>query len=270
MGLREKFRQKFGGSQALDDTPIRRLRDLAYDKLREEEEGAILAYEKKLQVCGDLGSVIGTGVPRRERMTGLLQRKMDEVNRDSWELRFGSHEVLVKDLAEPVCRDSLDRCRPATPATLETLYGQILKFQVTAYCYYTDNSAYRLGLDVIRWHDWDELLDNVRERERVFDRRHLEAMARWDAVRADVRGLREAVESAQRDMKRAALLKWLCDIDPSEMYNTASDKHEEGTGDWLREDDEFRAWEKTPGVPALDARERYGVSPLPSTPALPL
>ncbi|KAL2184921.1 hypothetical protein L209DRAFT_408187 [Thermothelomyces heterothallicus CBS 203.75] len=163
MGLREKFRQKFGysahkagatqtsalsrgnkaesgpgveaaksginvsipsdhagtsGSQALDDTPIRRLRDLAYDKLREEEEGAILAYEKKLQVCGDLGSVIGTGVPRRERMTGLLQRKMDEVNRDSWELRFGSHEVLVKDLAEPVCRDSLDRCRPATPGMI--------------------------------------------------------------------------------------------------------------------------------------------------------
>ncbi|KAL2167915.1 hypothetical protein VTG60DRAFT_653 [Thermothelomyces hinnuleus] len=146
MGLREKFRQKFGhsthkagagsaaatqasafsrgnvaeagveaatpstailgshagGSQALDDTPIRKLWDLAYDKLREEEEGAILEYEKKLQVCGDLGSVIGTGVPRRERMTGLLQRKMDEVNRDSWKLRFGSKEVLVKDLAEPV------------------------------------------------------------------------------------------------------------------------------------------------------------------------
>ncbi|AEO61456.1 hypothetical protein MYCTH_2130620 [Thermothelomyces thermophilus ATCC 42464] len=100
MGLREKFGQKFGhstdkvgatqtsalsrgnkaesGSQALDDTPIRKLWDLAYDKLREEEEGAILEYEKK------------------------LQRKMDEVNRDSWKLRFGSNEVLVKDLAEPV------------------------------------------------------------------------------------------------------------------------------------------------------------------------
>ncbi|KAK4246965.1 ankyrin repeat-containing domain protein [Corynascus novoguineensis] len=38
-------------------------------------------------------------------------------------------------------------------------------------------------------------------------------MARWDAVGAGIKGLREAVENAQWDTKRTALLDWLCEID---------------------------------------------------------
>ena len=119
---------------------------------------------------------------------------------------------------------------------------------------------------MVKWNDWDTLLGDIRERESVFaaisaiwrdmkydeecaaaDERHRETMLRWDAIGADVAGLRSAVEGAQRETKRADLLDWLCDIDPSEMHNTARDRHEEGTGDWLiRDNEEFQLWEEQP------------------------
>jgi hypothetical protein len=150
---------------------------------------------------------------------------------------------------------------------LESLYKEILRFQVSSYCYYTHHSTSRLGRDMVKWDDWDTLLDDVRQRECVFkdvcdiwrdmkydeeceaaDERHRESMRRWDAIGDDVTGLRRAVEDAQRDEKRANLLNWLCDIDPSAMYNAARDKHEEGTGDWLvRDNKKFWDWEEEPG-----------------------
>jgi len=147
---------------------------------------------------------------------------------------------------------------------LEILYRKILKFQVASYCYYS--STFQLGRDVVKWNDWDKLLDDIREGERVFasisetwrdmkyydecaaaDRRHREAMLRWDAMGAEVAGLRRAVEGAQSETKRAKLLAWLCDIDPSERHNAARNIHKEGTGDWLVEESkQFRAWEEVP------------------------
>jgi hypothetical protein len=151
---------------------------------------------------------------------------------------------------------------------LELLYKEILRFQVSSYCYYANHTASRLGRDVVKWDDWDTLLEDVRQRERVFrdvcdiwrdmrydeecagaDERHRESMRRWDAVGDEVTALRNAVEDAHRDQKRAKLLDWLCDIDPSAAYNAARDKHEEGTGDWLIKDSEqFWDWETEPGM----------------------
>jgi hypothetical protein len=88
------------------DPPIRELWSIAYEKLREEDDALVLDYEKKL--CGDLGAglsalVGANAMGRREQMAGILQRKMDEVNRETWKLRFGNAgDVAVKDLAEPV------------------------------------------------------------------------------------------------------------------------------------------------------------------------
>jgi hypothetical protein len=150
---------------------------------------------------------------------------------------------------------------------LESLYKEILRFQITSYCNSADDSGFRrLGRDVVRWDDWDKLLDDVRERERVFkdishvmrdmkydeecaaaDQRHRESKLRWDTIEADVEGLRQAVEDAQIDRKRAQLLSWLCDIDPSEMYNAAREMHRTSTGDWLIKcNDQFREWEEQP------------------------
>ncbi|RDA91555.1 hypothetical protein CP533_4340 [Ophiocordyceps camponoti-saundersi (nom. inval.)] len=63
----------------------------------------------------------------------------------------------------------------------------------------------------------------------------------------EVSMLRRAVEDAREDEKRAGLLKWLCSVDPSGMFNAARNRHNKGTNEWLlRESEEFRAWKTTP------------------------
>ncbi len=150
-------------------------------------------------------------------------------------------------------------------SALAALYRSILKFQVTSYCYYARTSAFRLGLDMVKWDDWDALLDEIREEERLFtavtivwrdmkydeecearERRHRESVGCWEAVGADVQGLRKAVEDAQANGKREAILSWLSDVDPSARYNLARKKHEAGTGEWLMNATEFQTWQESP------------------------
>ena len=152
-------------------------------------------------------------------------------------------------------------------SALEELYRSILRYQITSYDYYTRNSAFRLGLDIIKWHDWEELLNEIREQERVFtavstiwrdlkydeeceatEKRHLESVGRWEAIGLSVQGLRQAIQNAQADSNRAGLLACLCDVDPSVTYNVAREKHEDGTCDWLLQGSTvFETWQKSPG-----------------------
>ncbi|KAG7291992.1 hypothetical protein NEMBOFW57_002022 [Staphylotrichum longicolle] len=151
-------------------------------------------------------------------------------------------------------------------SALAMLYLEVLRFQITSYCYYSRSLASRLSLDMIKWNDWTQLLDDVREKERLFnaisetwrdkifdeecaaaERRHKEALVCWKAVGTELTELRRAVVDAQKESTRAALLDWLCDIDVSEMYNASRDKHRTGTGAWLIEDNEgFQSWETEP------------------------
>ncbi|KAK3317580.1 ankyrin repeat-containing domain protein [Cercophora scortea] len=326
--------------------PIRELWDQAYENLRVEEESLIRDYEDRLSrdlaTRPDLAG--GPEVSKRELMETILKYKMDEINRDTWKLKYGSNEVQVKDLVEPVlgvvdwaneyitgaleanpyasmawagislllplllnpskqaasqakgldCISSLivqgrmredlysrryesiddgnvapesSISRSAYKNGLGMLYQQIIKFQATSYCYYARNDAFRLGLDVIKWNDWDSLLDDIKERERVFsnivdvwrdtvyndefaaaESRHQEIMSHWRSVGTDVSGLRKAIEEAQMEEKRLGLLSWLCDVDPSENHNAALDRHEGGTSVWLVEDsEEFEVWKQAPG-----------------------
>ncbi|KAK3689356.1 ankyrin repeat-containing domain protein [Podospora appendiculata] len=306
----------------------------AYENLRVEEEGLILDYEDKLS--SDLvtrpGLAGGPEISKRELMETILGYKMDEVNRDTWKLKFGSNEVQVKDLVEPVLgvidwaneyitgaveanpyasvawagvslllplllnpssqaeslakgldyisslivqgrmREELYSRRYESngdsddfPASVSHLASS--KFQATSYCYYAKNSAFRLGLDVIKWNDWESMLVEIKERERVFssiadvwrdavyndefaaaETRHQEIMRRWGSVRKDVSGLRKAIEEAQMEEKRLELLSWLCSLDPSENHNAALDRHEDGTSVWLVEESrEFEIWKQAPG-----------------------
>lgn len=150
--------------------------------------------------------------------------------------------------------------------SLEMLYREILRFQATSYCHYASNDAFRLGLDMVKWDDWQELLGHVHDQERNFaavealwrdlkydeeclaaERRHQESLQQWSEIGTDLSSLRSAVERAQAEKSRCELLHWLCDVDPSEMYNAARDKHGAGTGEWLtRESKQFRAWEESP------------------------
>ncbi|KAL7960365.1 hypothetical protein V8C34DRAFT_276955 [Trichoderma compactum] len=150
--------------------------------------------------------------------------------------------------------------------SLEMLYRSILRFQATSYCYYAHNAAFRLGLEIVKWDDWSLLLGQIQEQERQFaavenlwrdmkydeessaaERRHQETLHHWGKIGTDLSGLRSAVERAQDESSRRYLLRWLCDVDPSEMYNAARDKHKAGTGDWLtKESEELKAWEASP------------------------
>lgn len=149
--------------------------------------------------------------------------------------------------------------------TLEKLYLQILKFLATSYCYYAENPFSRLGRD-IKWNDWDSLLKETKDKEDAFNAihaswrdkkydeeceatevRHQEAIQHWQAIGKDVSGLREAVREAQEEKKRDGLLSWLCEVDPSEIYNTCRDKHQDVTSDWLvRGSKEFINWKESP------------------------
>ncbi|KAL2267118.1 hypothetical protein VTJ83DRAFT_4395 [Remersonia thermophila] len=281
-------------------------------------------------------------------MDALLREKIEEVERNTWKLKFSEHEVPARSLAEPVlsviglvnqhlgsaaagdpCASLawsgvtlilqllLNPCEQAVAlaagieyvarliarsrmwedlyeqrygaasgspvlsptshveykTALGELYVTILKYQMTCYDYYSRNSAFRLGLDMIKAYDWESLLQEIRDREDHFtavsaawrdmkydeecqavkDRCcssryiwHAESLERWDAIGLRVQGLREAVTTAADDKERGALLDWLCDVDPSVSYNTARESHREGTGNWLLASLPFKRWESSP------------------------
>lgn len=148
---------------------------------------------------------------------------------------------------------------------LERLYRQILEFQARAYCYFTDSSASRLCLDVIKQNDWDQLIGGIREQETMFaklsatwrdiqydneclaaENRHQETMSLWFTIGANVSSLERAIQEAQNQQSRIDLLKWLCDIDHTKLFNSARHNHTDGTGEWLIHRGEiFKAWEKS-------------------------
>lgn len=149
---------------------------------------------------------------------------------------------------------------------LNVLYQNILRFQITGYCYFARNTAVRLSHDLVKWNEWEVLLGKIRDQEAIFaavndtwrdstyaeecsaaDKRHQEVICQWQQIGTDVSGLLEAVRSAQREEKRQELVKWLCTVDPSEAYNAARNKHIEGTSDWLvKQSEEYEAWETNP------------------------
>ena len=150
--------------------------------------------------------------------------------------------------------------------TLKKLYVQIMKFQATSICYYSKNSAFRIGLDMVKWNSWDSLLSDIQIQETAFSainelwkdrkydeecealiKRHQESMNTLNTISTDVSGLRKAVEDAQQDGTRRGLLDWLSSVDPSENYNSAQRRHEPRTGEWLVQGNEsFKEWEHSP------------------------
>jgi hypothetical protein len=154
----------------------------------------------------------------------------------------------------------------AYKAALETLYQKILRFQATSYCHYTRISAYRIGLDAVKWNDWEGMIEDMRLQEDTLvaldklwhdiqydeesltaKKHHQESLTAWHAIGEDVSGLRKAIAEAAKDRDRIDFLAWLCQVDPSQVYNAARDRHEAGTSEWLMNDDKFQEWEKGEG-----------------------
>jgi hypothetical protein len=87
--------------------PIDELWNDAYDELRGQEGNLMKDYEATL--CSDLATMVGSTVilsgskvERKAQMITLLSRKVAEVKKNTWKLRFGDHDVQLKDLAQPV------------------------------------------------------------------------------------------------------------------------------------------------------------------------
>ncbi|KAL6907175.1 ankyrin repeat-containing domain protein [Trichoderma evansii] len=323
-----------------DNAPINELWNIAYEKLRAESSALIEEYERKLQgnLVAGLGSMSNASM--RDRMQTILEYKMNEVNANTWKLKFRSSEVEVRDIVQPVLgvvslvneyvtdamsvnpyaslawagislllplfinpssqmaslakglefistliaqsrmREELyirryglkthedqpfQKSHHEYKNGLERLYRQILKFQARAYCYFTDSSASRICLDITKQNDWDQLIDGIREQETMFaklsttwrdiqydnecsaaENRHQETMSLWFTIGANVLSLERAIQEAQDQEGRINLLKWLCDIDHTELYNSARHKHTNGTGEWLIYRREvFKTWEKS-------------------------
>jgi hypothetical protein len=85
-----------------DDIPINELWNVAYEKLRVEDGTLIEEYEKKLQgnMVAGLGSMLNANM--RDRMQAILKYQMDEVNANTWKLKFRSSEVEVRDIVQPI------------------------------------------------------------------------------------------------------------------------------------------------------------------------
>ncbi|KAK4072975.1 uncharacterized protein Triagg1_5652 [Trichoderma aggressivum f. europaeum] len=151
-------------------------------------------------------------------------------------------------------------------ATLELLYQQILRFQIHCYCYYAQDNVSRLLGDFSKKNDWTGLAEDIRRqeaqmaaidkiwRDQRYDEEYAASERRYQGIvfnlktiGADISSLREAVENANRYRNEQELLDWLCDIDPSDMYNAARKRHKAGTSEWLiKEDEQFVSWVQSP------------------------
>jgi hypothetical protein len=88
--------------------PVHELWDQAYEELRKQEDKLIKDYEAVL--TGDLAIMIGSMAvmlsgskeERKDQMATLLTRKIEEVKKNTWKLKFGGQDIPLKDLAQPV------------------------------------------------------------------------------------------------------------------------------------------------------------------------
>ncbi|KAK5633164.1 hypothetical protein RRF57_008878 [Xylaria bambusicola] len=280
------------------DTHIRELWNIAYEKLRVDDEALILEYEAKtcVELSSGLITVAGSKLSLQDRTHATLQRKMNEMNDATWKLKFGSTEVQVRDVVKPVLGvvsransfiSSIASSNPyaslawmgvsvllpiflnppeqiaslvsgldyisslithshmwedlymrryeseasthkstttshiAYKKSLEELYRHILKFQARSYCYYAHSSGSRLGLDILKWNEnKEDAFSTIRESWK--DNNSMKnALRQWRDIGGHIAALQEAVRKAQDEKQRDTFLDWLCEVDPSEVYNIA-------------------------------------------------
>jgi hypothetical protein len=93
--------------------PISELTELwneAYEELKDKEESLMKKYEDEMSkdmttMLGSTSLALGASevaVRRKEQMTVLVDKKVVEAKKSAWKLKYGDHEILLRDLAEPV------------------------------------------------------------------------------------------------------------------------------------------------------------------------
>jgi hypothetical protein len=86
--------------------PISQLWNEAYETLRELDKSLVINYELALSRSASENEVPASldhaKFGRKEQMAVILEGKLEEVQQNTWKLKFGGKEVPVKDLMEPV------------------------------------------------------------------------------------------------------------------------------------------------------------------------
>jgi hypothetical protein len=89
--------------------PIVELWDEAYDELSKKDKSLVADYETQLSkslvgaVASSAIAFSGLGkIQRCQQMNVLLVQKIQEIDEGKWKLKFKDHELVVKDLVEPV------------------------------------------------------------------------------------------------------------------------------------------------------------------------
>jgi hypothetical protein len=99
-------------AEQLIQRPISELWNEAYEELYKKDKGLVTDYEVHLSeslvgavAAGQASATVFSGlgkVQRRQQMKALLDQKIKEIEEGTWKLRFRDHELVVKDLVEPV------------------------------------------------------------------------------------------------------------------------------------------------------------------------
>lgn len=86
------------------EQPIQELWNLAYEKLRNEDEELVQDFENSMtgDLSAALGMTVGSQIDRKDWMGTVLKCKMEQVNRESWKLKFGSAELPVQEVVKPI------------------------------------------------------------------------------------------------------------------------------------------------------------------------
>jgi hypothetical protein len=93
--------------------PIVELWDEAYDELSKKDKSLVADYEAQLSeslagavaLAGQASAIAFSGlgkIQRCQQMKVLLDQKVKEIDEGKWKLKFKDHELVVKDLVEPV------------------------------------------------------------------------------------------------------------------------------------------------------------------------
>jgi muconolactone delta-isomerase len=83
--------------------PAQDLWNEAYNDLRVKEEALVKDYEDSLskhlkRKSGSIATLSDFNIDKKEQMEELLREQVEEANKNTWRLKFGGKEVLVKDL----------------------------------------------------------------------------------------------------------------------------------------------------------------------------
>ncbi|KAI8203203.1 hypothetical protein KHU50_004149 [Colletotrichum sp. SAR 10_65] len=138
--------------------------------------------------------------------------------------------------------------------TLEMLYREVLRFQIVAYRYYNHNPISRLVRSAVKYDDWIELLESIKNLEVEFhgimsslDNNQRQTMGGFDNIAKDLSEMKKKDEKTLGAKQRTKLLEWLCEVDTSTQYIAAREKHQNGTCQWLvNESWKFETWKRAP------------------------